>query len=305
MTGFWQRFNRKDSTPADNSSRSGFGDQPTQPQPGKPPLGGLFAAEKAEPAQLLVGIGHSVGRVRDHNEDALFTYSTHLLSDTTQLPFGLFMVADGMGGHQFGEKASQIAVRAVATSVLGALAAPFFPEGVPPAGTQLQTILAQGILAAHREILEHAKGGGSTLTAALVLGQDLIIAHIGDSRAYALQTDGNLQLLTRDHSLVQRLVELGQITPDEALTYPQRNVLLRALGQAEPLETDLLTMPVADLGSILLCSDGLWGVLSDEQMRGLIAAATSPVQACQALVEAANAAGGPDNISAVLVHLAG
>jgi protein phosphatase len=305
VTGFFQRFNRKDKIQAARSSPFGASDQPTLPQSGKPEPGGLFTVETAEPAQLLVGIGHSAGRVRENNEDALFTYSTHLVSDTTRLAFGLFLVADGMGGHQFGEKASEIAVRAMVTSVLGALSAPLFGEKARLSGEELQKIMGEGILAAHQAILEQAKGGGSTLTAALVLGENLIVAHIGDSRAYALHTDGGLQALTRDHSLVQRLVELGQISPTEAASHPQRNVLYRALGQVEPLETDLLTLPVSQLGSILLCSDGLWGVLSDEQMSHLIAASASPVQACQSLVEAANAAGGPDNISAVLVHMAG
>jgi protein phosphatase len=207
-----------------------------------------------------------------------------------------------MGGHKFGEKASAIAVRAMATSVLAAVSAPLLNQAEDLTPEKLQSAMLSGIQAAHATILEHASGGGSTLTSALVVGETLIIAHIGDSRAYAIYPEGVIQALTRDHSLVKRLVELGQITADEAISHPQRNVLYRALGQMEPLEAEILALPVPRPGYLLLCSDGLWGLLIDEDIRTYVTAAATPTLACQALVEAANAAGGPDNITAVLVQ---
>jgi protein phosphatase len=135
-----------------------------------------------------------------------------------------------------------------------------------------------------------------------VAGNTLAIAHIGDSRAYVIYPEGQIRALTRDHSLVKRLVELGQITPDEAAIHPQRNVLYRALGQVEPIESEILTMPVPTSGYLLLCSDGLWGLISDEQIHKLVTTSASPAQACRALVDAANSAGGPDNITAILVQ---
>jgi protein phosphatase len=162
--------------------------------------------------------------------------------------------------------------------------------------------MQSGIQAAHDAILKHASGGGSTLTSALVVGDTLVIAHIGDSRAYAIYSEGVIQALTRDHSLVKRLVELGQITQAEAANHPQRNVLYRALGQVEPLESEILTVAVPRPGFLLLCSDGLWGLISDEDIRTFVTAAATPTLACQALVDAANAAGGPDNITAVLIQ---
>jgi serine/threonine protein phosphatase PrpC len=150
-----------------------------------------------------------------------------------------------------------------------------------------------------------APGSGTTLTAALVLGQQMTIGHVGDSRAYALRTDGRIEVLTRDHSLVKRLEELGQISLEEAAAHPQRNVLYRALGQGDVLEPDIFTTPFPQPGYLLICSDGLWSVLPDQNLSKLVTSAPSLQVACQSLVAAANDAGGPDNISAILVQLIG
>jgi protein phosphatase len=144
-------------------------------------------------------------------------------------------------------------------------------------------------------------GGGTTLTAAVLLGEQLTIGHVGDSRAYLVK-DGTTEVITRDHSLVERLRELGQLTPDEAATHPQRNVLYRAIGQGDNLEVDVFTQPIPRGGYVLLCSDGLWGEVPDEEILRIISQSTDLQQACEELVRAANAAGGPDNITAVLVH---
>jgi len=112
-----------------------------------------------------------------------------------------------------------------------------------------------------------------------------------------------MDVLTRDHSLVKRLVELGQITPEEAAIHPKRNVLYRALGQGEPFEPDVHSATAPNAGYLLICSDGLWGVVPETEMFRLITSAESPQQACQNLVIAANEAGGPDNITAILVRM--
>lgn len=112
-----------------------------------------------------------------------------------------------------------------------------------------------------------------------------------------------MEVLTRDHSLVQRLVELGQITDAEAAVHPQKNVLYRALGQGEPFSPDISTSPIPPNGYLLICSDGLWGVVPEEEITRIIFEAANPQEACSALVAAANEAGGPDNITAILVHL--
>ncbi|UCH60914.1 MAG: serine/threonine-protein phosphatase [Anaerolineales bacterium] len=256
-----------------------------------------------EPPQLIVGCGQSVGRQRDHNEDALFTLATTFTSEYSNIPFGLFLVADGMGGHQYGELASGIAIRTMATYLINQLYTPLLSIKPESPQESLQEIMQKGIQEAHRSIIRSTPGGGTTMTAALILGSQLTIAHVGDSRAYLIGPNGNMETLTRDHSLVNRLIELGQITTDEAATHPQRNVLYRALGQGEPVEPDVRTTQLPKSGCLLLCSDGLWGVVPDAEINSIVMNNPHPESACKKLVDAANAAGGPDNITAVLVRL--
>jgi PPM family protein phosphatase len=253
--------------------------------------------------QLIAACDQSVGQQRDHNEDALFTLTTNLISDTRQIPFGLYIVADGMGGHQHGEVASAMAIRVMAGHIIRKIYLPLFNLSAKAPEQSLQEIMQEGVLEAHRAILKQAIGGGTTLTATLVIGDQMTIAHIGDSRAYAIQPDGKIDVLTRDHSLVKRLEELGQITPEEAASHPQRNVLYRALGQGEPFDPDIITAPIPHGGYLLLCSDGLWGLMDQEKIYSLVTNSPSPQQACRLLVEAANAAGGPDNISAIVARM--
>ncbi|HSF82682.1 MAG TPA: PP2C family serine/threonine-protein phosphatase [Anaerolineales bacterium] len=256
-----------------------------------------------DPPQLIVGCSQSVGQQREHNEDSLFTLATTLTSDYSNIPFGLFMVADGMGGHQYGELASGIAIRTMAAYIVNKLYTPLLSVKPTSPEESLQEIMQKGIYEAHRTILHSTPGGGTTLTAALILGKQLTIAHVGDSRAYLVGPNGSLEALTRDHSLVNRLVELGQITTAEAAVHPQRNVLYRALGQGEPFDPDMRTTQLPEEGYLLLCSDGLWGVVPEAEINHIVTHTPNPELACKKLVEAANAAGGPDNITAVLVRL--
>jgi len=258
-----------------------------------------------EPPQLIVGCAQSVGKQRDHNEDAIFTLTTTLTSDSSNIPFGLYIVADGMGGHQHGEVASSIAIRTMAGYIVRKLYTPLLNPRPSPPEESLLEIMQEGVQEAHRAITKQVPGGGTTLTAALILGNQMTIAHVGDSRAYLISVDGQIEALTRDHSLVKRLVELGQITTDEAAVHPQRNVLYRALGQGEPFDPDINSIQMPESGYLLLCSDGLWGVVSEPEIQHLVHDSSTPEQACYNLVEAANAAGGPDNISAILIRLPG
>jgi protein phosphatase len=159
-----------------------------------------------------------------------------------------------------------------------------------------------GVHEAQQAVIKLAPGGGTTLTAAFVMGDQVTIAHVGDSRAYFLYPDGRMQSITRDHSLVRRLQELGQITEKEAAVHPQRNVLYRAIGQGEPFDSDVNTHLLPRPGYLLICSDGLWGVVPDMDIFQIVTNAPNPSMACHSLVEAANAAGGPDNISVVIVQ---
>jgi serine/threonine protein phosphatase PrpC len=258
--------------------------------------------KKIEPPQLIAGCAQSVGKQRDHNEDSLFMLSTTLATENGHIPFGLYIVADGMGGHKHGEIASSIAVRTLAAHIVQKLYTPLLNSKAAIPSESIQEILQDGILEAHRAILDEVPGGGTTLTAVLITGEQMTFAHVGDSRAYIITEDGNIKALTRDHSLVKRLVELGQITQEEAAVHPQRNVLYRALGQGEPFRPDISTSPLLRSGYLLLCSDGLWGVVPEEQLPQMVSASTTLRQACQKMVDAANEAGGPDNITAILVQ---
>jgi serine/threonine protein phosphatase PrpC len=255
--------------------------------------------------QLISSCGQSVGKQRELNEDSLLAITTTMAGNTGNLPFGLYIVADGMGGHQFGEVASNAAIRTVAGYVLRKFHPYLFHIKADAMDESFQEIMQAAVSEAQRAIQREAPGSGTTLTAALVLGQQITVAHVGDSRAYFIYPDGRLESLTRDHSLVKRLEELGHITPDEAVNYPHRNVLYRALGQGEILDPDIFTVGFPQPGSLMICSDGLWGVLTEEELVRSINEAPSLQRACQTLVNAANAAGGPDNISVILVQLIG
>ena len=256
-----------------------------------------------EPEQLIVGAARSVGMQRDHNEDSLFTFTTTIGTESYSIPFGMYIVADGMGGHQYGEVASETAVRSMSDHVFRHLYLPVYGFNGRQPEESMQEIFAKGVLEANQAVADKAPGGGTTLTTVVIIGNRMTIAHVGDSRAYAIYKDGRMQVLTRDHSLVKRLEEMGQITAEEAEVHPQKNVLYRALGQSEPFEPDVSTAPVPQPGYVLICSDGLWGLVSDNEMYRLISAAENPHSACRALIDAANAAGGHDNISAILIRM--
>jgi protein phosphatase len=282
----------------------------TDPLPDMPTLSSSETARHAPvenaPPRLTIGTGQHVGRVRNHNEDVLLAFTGALGGLETMPHFGLFIVADGMGGHALGERASGIAARTVARLVLEAvLPSLLAPLGTDAARPPLQEVIEGAVNSANRAVVSAIpEGGGTTLTCALLIGQQLVLSHVGDSRAYIITADSFTQV-TRDHSLVQRLQELGQLSPAEAATYPQRNVVYRAVGQGEGLEIDVASQRLEPGSMVLLCSDGLWGQVPDDRLEAIIRGAANPQAACETLVEAANAAGGPDNISAVLVVLPG
>ena len=255
--------------------------------------------------QLLAASGQSVGKQRELNEDSILTITTTLAGNAGNIPFGLYIVADGMGGHQYGEVASNTAMRVFGGHIMRKFHPYLFSLPTTPLDESLQDLMLAGVAKAQEAIQREAPGSGTTLTAALVLGDQISIAHVGDSRAYAVYPDGRFDLISRDHSLVGRLEELGQITAEEAANHPQKNVLYRALGQGEVLEPDIFTASFPKKGSLMLCSDGLWGVLSEKDMHQAMSDANTLERACQNLVNAANAAGGPDNISVVLVKMVG
>ena len=255
--------------------------------------------------QLVASCGQSVGKQRELNEDSVFAMTAIMAGNSGNLPFGLYIVADGMGGHQFGEVASNAAIRSVAGYVVKKFHPYLFQVNSEPMEESFQEIMQAAVREAQRAIQKEAPGSGTTLTAALVVGQQITVAHVGDSRAYFIHQDGRVEAITRDHSLVKRLEELGHITPEEAANYPHRNVLYRALGQGEILDPDIFTLGFPQPGYLMICSDGLWGVITEQDLVRAINEAPTLQRACQNLVNAANTAGGPDNISVILAQLIG
>jgi serine/threonine protein phosphatase PrpC len=257
-----------------------------------------------EGLSFLVGKGSHVGKKREHNEDAFFTLECTLKQNGEMMPFGLFIIADGLGGHQAGDVASALATRVVAHSLMRQVYLPFLrDEEKDSSHRPINEALDKALREANLAVYEAVPDAGTTLTAAIIIGTHAYIGHVGDSRAY-LVTEKGLQQITQDHSLVARLIELGQAMPEEAMTHPQRNVLYRVLGQGGSMESVDTYFQLLPTGSrLLLCSDGLWGAVPESEMAAIIAAAPSPQTACRKLIDAAITHGGDDNITAILIAL--
>lgn len=254
------------------------------------------------PRKLRVGVGQSVGRQRTSNEDALFMFDSLLSDHENQINYGMFIIADGMGGHQHGEIASRHAIHTASASMIQNHYCKFL-EGQNRSDTpSVHEVLEESFAAAHLEVLRSAPGGGTTLTAVLIVGEQFTVAHVGDSRAYVI-CGGKVELLTQDHTLINKMIEIGQISEDQARRSPHKNVLLRALGQQEPLEIDIFSRCLPERGYLLLCSDGLWGSVNEGDILKILKAEVDPQAACDELVKAANVAGGPDNISVILIQV--
>ncbi len=260
---------------------------------------------------LVVGRRTDVGQERSLNEDSLLTVDIAPVYRSISRPVGLFVVADGMGGHEAGDVASRLAIQAIGQQAVNGILAPA-TSGEPLADARQW--LSATVLAANRSVYDHRKAAGTdmgtTLVMALLVGDTATIANIGDSRAYLLKPaptvhDGAITQITTDHSLVERLVATGQITREEAINHPQRNVIYRVIGDKPRTEADLFEQRLAPGEALLLCSDGLSGMVRDEQIWNIWRTSTSPQDACDRLIEAANQAGGEDNITAVIVQVAG
>jgi len=255
---------------------------------------------EADISHSRIGWSTDVGAVRNINEDAILVVTAVQEGQCVAPDFEFIVVADGMGGHRAGEIASSTAVRVVTEYVtrhcyLPSLIAPEHGTNEQP----LNEILVQAVQLANQTVLQQVPGAGTTLTCALLIGRKAYIAHVGDSRAYILH-DGASEQITQDHSLVDRLVELGQLTRAEAEEHPQKNVLYRAIGQSGVLEVDTVIRSIPDGAYLLLCTDGLWGMIGDADIAQIVIDYSVPQIACDQLVLAANKAGGRDNITAVI-----
>ena len=244
----------------------------------------------------------SIGKDRAHNEDTLFVLNTYLDGLDSQISFGLFLVADGMGGHQSGEIASGLAAQTVSKYLINHVLPDVLFNQQKNTNQNYESFVKDAVQNAQSTICQRVPGGGTTLTLVMVVGNLAYFAHVGDSRLYHLKADGKFMQKSRDHSLVNRLIELGEISPSDALTHPQRNVLYRALGQTDALEIDYEQFIIQKNERLLICSDGLSGVLPEEQLSAAMKSDGSLGKVTYDLVQAANDAGGPDNISVIVIE---
>ncbi|MEZ4666913.1 MAG: Stp1/IreP family PP2C-type Ser/Thr phosphatase [Anaerolineae bacterium] len=251
---------------------------------------------------LSFGQATDVGMVRTNNQDSVFSLLTTCRSATQRPDFGLFIVADGMGGHHDGEKASAFTANTVASQITRQIFLPMLNGNDDTDRVPITEAMILAVQAANSEILTRVPDGGTTLTAVAIIGDLAYVAHVGDSRVYLITKDG-IEQITRDHSLVQRLIELDQLTREEAVVHPQKNVLYRALGQSESLEVDALTRRLPPNSRLMLCSDGLWNMVSEQEISEIAMKHSNPQEACDKLVALANAHGGMDNITAIMLKI--
>lgn len=247
-------------------------------------------------ASITIGHASDVGKKRSHNEDA---YVALLPPNTPEGVDALLAVADGMGGHQAGEVASNIAVQVIANQ-FSVKSTTLVPDGDKYEGL-LRSIVEQ----ANTEILSQgtgeAKGMGTTLTVILIANGYLYYGHVGDSRAYVFRS-GNLRAITKDHSWVAEEVRAGRLTEKEAANHPRRNMITRALGSEPSVVVDTGSFRLLPKDQVLLSSDGLHGIINDADIVNVLKKHKNPKSATAKLVEAANSYGGPDNITVILAR---
>jgi serine/threonine protein phosphatase PrpC len=289
--------------------------QPDTPSPGAV-AGGSNKTSAVAAGEIRVKLfaRTDVGQIREHNEDNFLVADVSrkargLLESNRACVVGphgaLFAVCDGMGGAAAGEIASQLAVDMLYERMVDTV-----DDGHPPTRDELARKLVRAIEAAGLRIFQDAKldrtrrGMGTTVTAAALVDDHLFLAQVGDSRGY-LMRQGQLVQLTRDQSLVNQLIEAGQLTEEEAETFEHNNIILQALGTSDTVQVDLTYCELRKGDTLLLCSDGLSGMVRFEDIRESLRSAAEPIDACKLLTERANQGGGHDNITVIVVQFDG
>ena len=251
---------------------------------------------------LYSGFATDVGVVREANEDSFFVHEWECVTQKQKDKFGIYIVADGMGGAEAGEYASALAVKESSVSIIKDInAAKLKGDDI-----NFDEILQTAIKKANKVIYDTAKrnpiyaGMGTTITASVIYKGRIFIGHVGDSRAYLLN-ENSIEKITRDHSLVERLLELGKITPHEAAVHPQRNLIYRSLGAYPTVEVEVYERSMRHGDYLVLCSDGLVEHLEDRDIQHNVIESNEPWKACFRLINTANSQGGDDNTTVIVV----
>jgi serine/threonine protein phosphatase PrpC len=280
--------------------RQALADIPTRPAPrshqSSHPIAATFP--------LQVGVGWHPGITRRHvpNEDGIVTLQGMCTHQHRLVPFGLFVVADGMGGQEGGWEAARIATRSMMHTVLQTIM-----MGDDLTDEYLVDILSGGVewanMAVHQRGRELKQDMGTTLTAALVVGMKAYLVNVGDSRAYLHRAEVGLTQITQDHSLVASLVTRGQIAPEEIYTHPDRNQIYRNIGQHSTVKVDWFVVELSPGDRLLLCSDGLWEMVRDPTIARALSSSNDPVVVSDRLIQTALRGGGIDNISSIVAFV--
>jgi len=256
--------------------------------------------------RLLVGQRSDPGQVRELDEDSLFVLTMAPTYESRTGPvLGLFAVADGMGGHASGEIASRMALQVLVERVMQNIILPEM-AGDLTLEDEVLALLRQATIAANDAVYlarqKRESDMGTTLTTAMIRDNRLFVAHVGDCRAYRFNADG-LEQLTTDHSVVANMISEGQIEPDEIYTHPHRSIIYRCVGDKPVVEVDTNMLPLVPGDRIILCCDGLWEMIRSEGIQDVLMQEADSQAACDLLVQNANAAGGEDNISVVVIQV--
>lgn len=249
---------------------------------------------------LRVGRQTDVGMLRQLNEDSLCTMELVWNNQSKNIPVGVYVVADGMGGHEGGEVASGLTIKAITQLAAEELFTPTTRGNAPDYDIWLKKAVEAANTSVYERSQQSRNDMGTTVVLALIVGDEAHIAHVGDSRAYHITAD-HIAQITTDHSLVERLVATGQISREEARHHPQSNVIYRTIGDKAKIEVDITSAQIAPEEYLLLCSDGLSGMVTDKSIHQIVTQAATPQVACAKLIDAANAAGGDDNISVIII----
>lgn len=276
--------------------------RPTEPATVAEPIVASKKELSSQPSTY--GIASDIGMLRDNNEDSSFAMHWHSITVDDRPDFGFFVVADGMGGHLDGEKASGIAVQILAAEMMEKIYVPLLRDFHAADSPTILDALVSASEKANLAVIKRVPGGGTTLSTVAVIGNLAYLVHVGDSRAYLIHDD-TIEQLTTDHTLVQRLIEMKELTPEEAEFYPQKNVLYRAIGQNEQLKVERLIRTLPPSSQVLICSDGLWDLVKDETIKRVALHSASPQRACDELISIANERGGTDNITVIILKTPG